>query len=291
MYLEEFIGYLGKEKRYAQHTLTSYKKDLTQFWAYITETFEAENASEVSHFYIRSWIVHLMEQGIGSRSINRKLSALKTYFKFLMRSGYVTKNPTLKVEPPKTSKRLPVFVEQKHMDNLLDNVPFTDDFEGLRDKLIIELLYGTGMRKAELIGLKDMDVDLPRKQLKVLGKGSKERLIPLNDALIDSITAYRTVRDEQFSSQWLLVTNKGAQLYPKFVYLVVRKFLTLVTTLDKRSPHVLRHSFATHLSNNGADLNAVKDLLGHSSLAATQVYTHNNIEKLKEIYKKSHPKA
>lgn len=291
MHQEEFITYLGKEKRYSLHTLTSYRKDISQFWEYITETFEAKNASEVSHFYIRSWIVSMMEQGIGSRSINRKLSALKTYYKYLMRCGHVSKNPTLKIEPPKTSKRLPVFVEQKQMNHLLDDVDFGDDFAGARNKLIIEVLYYTGMRKAELIGLKDSDVDLPRRQLKVLGKGNKERLLPVSEELATAIEGYRHKRNQLFDTPWLLVTDKGEPLYPKFVYTIVKKFLTLVTTLDKRSPHVLRHTFATHLSNNGADLNAIKDLLGHSSLAATQVYTHNNIEKLKEVYKKSHPKA
>lgn len=291
MSLEAFIDYLQKEKRYSGHTLSSYRNDLTQFWAYQRETFDANHASEVSHLYIRSWIVHLMDQGITPRTVNRKLSALKSYYKYLLRQGEVEKNPTLKIEPPKAKKRLPAFLDMKQAARLLEQVEYGDDLAGMRDRMIIELLYSTGIRRAELVGLKDEDVDVARGQIKVLGKGNKERLIPIGPPLTDTITAYRKQRDEQFAASWFILNDKGGQISAYQVYQIVKKFLNLVTTLDKKSPHVLRHTFATHLNNNGADLNAIKDLLGHSSLAATQVYTHNNIEQLKEIYKKSHPKA
>lgn len=291
MHVEEFIDYLRKEKRYSQHTLSSYYKDISQFREHIIETFEATNASEVSHFYIRSWMVQLMDSGITARSINRKLSALRTYFKYLMRQGLIQKDPTLKIDPPKTSKRLPVYLERAQTERLFELTDMAVGFIGARDRAILEILYGTGMRKAELIALKDSDVDFEGRQVKVLGKGNKERIVPISEGLVATIKDYLVLRDEQFTTTTLLVTDKGAPLYPKLVYNIVRKFLNLVTTLEKRSPHVLRHTFATHLSNNGAELNAVKDLLGHSSLAATQVYTHNNIEKLKEVFKRSHPKA
>lgn len=291
MHVEEFIDHLRKEKRYSQHTLNSYLKDISQFREHITETFEATHASEVSHFYIRSWMVQLMDNGITARSINRKLSALRTYFKYLMRQGVIKKDPTLKIDPPKTSKRLPVYLERAQTDKLFELTDMATGFDGARDRAILEILYGTGMRKAELIALKDSDVDFARRQIKVLGKGNKERIVPISEGLVVTIQDYMQLRDERFTTDTLLVTDKGAPLYPKLVYNIVRKFLNLVTTLDKKSPHVLRHTFATHLSNNGAELNAVKDLLGHSSLAATQVYTHNNIEKLKEVFKRSHPKA
>ena len=291
MHVEEFIDHLRKEKRYSQHTLSSYHKDISQFRDYIIETFGAINASEVSHFYIRSWMVQLMDKGISARSISRKLSALRTYFKYLMRQGIVSIDPTLKIDPPKTSKRLPVYLERAQTDRLFELTDMAVGFQGARDRAIMEILYGTGMRKAELIALKDSDVDMARRQIKVLGKGNKERLIPISEGLVATIKDYTELRNEQFTTDRLLVTDKGAPLYPKLVYNIVRKFLNLVTTLEKKSPHVLRHTFATHLSNNGAELNAVKDLLGHSSLASTQVYTHNNIEKLKEVFKRSHPKA
>lgn len=291
MHVEEFIDHLRKEKRYSQHTLSSYLKDISQFRDHIIETFEATTVSEVSHFYIRSWMVQLMDKGITARSINRKLSALRTYFKYLMRQGVIKKDPTLKIDPPKTSKRLPVYLERAQTERLFEIADMAEGFEGARDRAILEILYGTGMRKAELIALKDSDVDFAQRQIKVLGKGNKERIVPISEGSVATIKDYIELRNEQFVTDTLLVTDKGAPLYPKLVYNIVRKFLNLVTTLEKKSPHVLRHTFATHLSNSGAELNAVKDLLGHSSLAATQVYTHNNIEKLKEVFKRSHPKA
>lgn len=285
------MQYLRQQRRYSEHTVTSYLNDLVQFSNYLKEAYETDDLTAVTHFHVRSWLVSLVEQGITSRSINRKISTLKSFYKYLMRQGGVDKTPMAKIEPPKVSKRLPTFIDKQQIANLLGQVHFGDGLKGLRDRLIVEILYSTGMRRAELLNLKQADIDLPRMQLKVLGKGNKERLIPIGQPLADTITTYIKELQQHFDTPWLLVTDKGRQLYPEYVYAVVKKFLTLVTTVDKKSPHVLRHTFATHLSNNGADLNAIKDLLGHSSLAATQVYTHNNLEILKEVYKKSHPKA
>lgn len=292
MQLEGFLNFLRYEKRYSQHTIISYQNDLSQFSDFIHKTFEVQKASEVSHFYIRSWMAALSEAGIGPRSINRKLSALKSYYKFLMKRGEVEKNPTIKIVSPKTSKRLPAYVEQDKMEDLFSGIEFAPDFTGLRDRLLMELLYSTGMRRAELMNLRQTDLDFGYRYLKVLGKGNKERLIPFDRKLQDNLKAYLEEVSRLFPhTEWLLVNDKGDKMAPELVYRTVKKYLSMVTTLDKRSPHVLRHSFATHLSNNGADLNAIKELLGHSSLAATQVYTHNNIEKLKDIFKQSHPKA
>lgn len=293
MYVETFLAYLKHEKRYSDHTVTSYRNDLEQFYRYLKQAFDIENISEASHLYIRSWMAQLSDDQIGPRSINRKVSALRSYCKFLLKRGLLEKDPTIKIQTPKSPKRLPVYVEQQDIGKLFDElqVHFEDSFFGRRDKMILELLYYTGMRRAELLNLKDMDVDLGRSYIKVLGKGNKERLIPIGKQTTENLALYIKEKTEHFGPGWLLVTDKGAKLYPEMAYRIVKKFLSLVTTIEKRSPHVLRHSFATHLTNNGAEINAVKDLLGHASLAATQVYTHNNIEQLKDIYKNTHPKA
>lgn len=293
MHLETFLAYLKHEKRYSDHTVTSYRNDLEQFYRYIKQAFDIENISEASHLYIRSWMAQLSDDDIGPRSINRKISALRSYCKFLMKRGLLEKDPTIKIQTPKTPKRLPVYVEQQDIGKLFDElqVYFEDSFYGRRDRMVLELLYYTGMRRAELLNLKDTDVDLGRQYIKVLGKGNKERLIPVSQQMTESLATYIEEKNKLFASGWLLVTDKGSKLYPEMAYRIVKKFLSLVTTIEKRSPHVLRHSFATHLTNNGAEINAVKDLLGHASLAATQVYTHNNIEQLKDIYKNTHPKA
>jgi integrase/recombinase XerC len=236
----------------------------------------------------------MMEQKVSARSINRKISTLKSFYKFLMRKGEIKKSPLGKVQSPKTSKRLPVFVELPGIEKLLKEVEFPEGYEGLRDKMIIELFYGTGMRRNELINLKESDVDSYNAQIKVLGKGNKERLIPIHPDLRASIKNFVAEKKRLLENQgehYLIVSDKGKKLEPTTVYAVVKKYLNLVTTVDKKSPHVLRHTFATHLMNNGADINAVKELLGHTSLAATQVYTHNTIDKLKEIYRQAHPKA
>ncbi|MDX2001081.1 MAG: tyrosine-type recombinase/integrase [Chitinophagales bacterium] len=292
MHLESFLNYLRFEKRYSPHTLLSYQNDLEQFSLFLSSTFEIADAKDVSHTYIRSWMASLMEDGITPRSINRKLSALKSYYKFLIKRGEVLKDPTLKIVSPKTKKRLPTYVEEEKMQQLFFGIEFEEGFSGSRDKMLLELLYGTGMRRAELMNLKLTDINLGQKLIKVLGKGNKERLIPYNTQLEESLKGYLEQLHLTFPTcEWLICNDKGGKMMPEAIYRTVKKYLSMVTTIEKRSPHVLRHTFATHLSNNGAELNAVKELLGHSSLAATQVYTHNNIDKLKDIFKQSHPKA
>jgi integrase/recombinase XerC len=291
---ERFFQYLQHEKRFSPHTLTAYRKDLGQFTEFLEKTYEITSPGEVRHTHVRSWMVDLMEKGNVARSINRKLSCLKTYFKFLRKNGEIEANPMIKVVAPKTGKRLPVFVNEKNMALLFEQVDFGEGFSGLRNRLLMEVLYCTGMRQSELIGLKLGDVDYSNFQLKVLGKRRKERLIPIARHLVDLIEQYIVTRKAAFPENEysnLFLTDKGQPLYPGYVYKIVKKYLSQVTTVEQRSPHVLRHTFATHLSNRGADLNAIKELLGHSSLAATQVYTHNSIEKLKKVYQQAHPKA
>lgn len=293
MLIDSFIQYLKFEKRYSAHTIKSYSGDLTQFYHYIEENYGSESLQAITHQMVRSWMAVLIEDHT-ARSVNRKISALKTYFKFLVRKGAVSENPMQKVVAPKTSGKLPVFVEDNNMRQMFEIVDFGDGYKGSRDQLIIEILYATGMRKSELINLKITDIDVARHLIKVLGKGNKERLIPIDGSMVSRINEYLDERENEFANRaepYLLLTDKGKKLYPKFPYKVVHRFLSQITTLEKRSPHVLRHSFATHLLNNGAELNAIKELLGHANLAATQIYTHNSIEQLKTIYKKAHPKA
>jgi len=287
---DKFLEYLQYEKRSSKHTLLAYTNDLDQFIEYLHAVYQIIIITEINHIIIRSWIVSLMEQKITPRSVNRKITTLKTFYKFLLRQKAITENPMLKIQSPKTSKRLPVFVEKDKMDILLDNIGFEDDFEGHRDKLIIELFYATGMRLSELINLKDDDINMSKCQLKVLGKRNKERIIPFNDQLKELLKKYIKIKPAA-SESYLFVNRKGKKLYEKFVYRIVNHYLSGVTTIDKKSPHVLRHTFATHMLNNGADLNAIKELLGHTNLSATQVYTHNTVEKLRNIHKQAHPKA
>ena len=289
--LDSFIRFLQFEKRYSQHTITAYRTDLEQFFLFIEAEFSLPSAAAASHQHIRSWLISLMNAGITERSVNRKISSLKTYYRFLIKKGAVKKNPMLKVLSPKTSKKLPAFVEQKGMHNLLEHVEFPAGFEGVRDKMVIELFYATGMRVSELVKLKIDDVDFSQNAVKVLGKGNKERILPLRQEVAEGLRQYLQERARVTKCNSLFVTAKGAETYPKLIYNMVVRYLGLVTSSDKKSPHVLRHTFATHLLNNGADLNAIKELLGHANLAATQVYTHNSIEQLKDIYKQSHPKA
>lgn len=292
--MDLFFKYLQYEKRYSPHTLTSYHTDLGQFARYLSEVYQITDAAEADHTIIRSWLLTLVQHSIKPRSINRKIACLRSYYKFLLAQQRVQANPMLRIKAPKASKKLPAFVPEEPFNTFLDSFSFEDNFEGQRDRLILELLYGTGIRLAELIHIEHPDIDQYAKTVRVLGKGNKERIIPVNDSLLHSITAYLTQKKSEFgdnNSGKLLVTNKARPLYPKFVYRVVKKYISLVTTSQHNSPHVLRHSFATHLLNKGADLNAIKDLLGHASLAATQVYTHNSIEKLKSVFEKAHPKA
>lgn len=295
MHQERFFQYLQYEKRFSPHTLTAYRTDLLQFTDFLRLTYELDDPAQIRHTHIRSWIVDLLERKNSARSINRKLSSLKTYFKFLRRHKEIVHNPMAKVIAPKTGKRLPVFVHENKMDLLFESIDFGEGYAGIRNRLVMELLYCTGMRRSELIGLQLGDIDFSTFQVKVLGKGNKERLIPMARHLVLLIERYLNERTlfvaDKETDNSLLLTNKGKPLYPGFVYQLVKKYLSAVTTLEQRSPHVLRHTFATHLSNSGADLNAIKELLGHSSLAATQVYMHNSIEKLKEVYAQAHPKA
>jgi integrase/recombinase XerC len=290
--IQSFHDYLSFEKRYSQHTLLSYQNDLEQFFRFLTQYGDDLAIEAITATYIRSWLAELKADNISAKSINRKISALKSFFKFLMKQGLVEQTPMTTVVSPKISKRLPSFVEEKNTHTLFTYVEFPDDWKGKTERLVLSLFYNTGMRVSELVNLKETQVDEDYAQLKVLGKGNKERIIPISKELLTEIKNYvaqKPVRLEGVSE--IFVNEKGKRLYPKYVYNAVKKYLSAVTTLEKKSPHILRHTFATHLMNNGADLNAVKELLGHSSLAATQVYTHNTIEKLKDIHKKAHPKA
>lgn len=289
---ESFFRYLQYEKRFSAHTLTAYKADLEAYSEYILIQFELEDLSQVPHTFIRSWIVQLMDSGMKSKSINRKISTLKSYYRFLQKQGEILQSPMLKIISPKVPKRLPQFVEEKHMDQLLNDTDFENTFEGHRNRLILEMFYATGMRISELISLKSNDVNAAGLQVKVLGKRNKERIIPISEHLIDLMLNYSSLKSNLLlESQVYFCKENGQPLNTTYVYRLVKSELSKVTTLQKKSPHVLRHTFATHMLNNGADLNAIKEILGHSSLAATQVYTHNSIEKLKNIYKQAHPKG
>ncbi len=289
-----FFSYLEHEKRYSHHTLKSYRSDLDQYAKFIQLTFEINNLADANYRIIRSWIVSLVEANSKATTIGRKIACLKSYYKFLLRSGEISKNPTLKLRAPKAEKKIPTFIQESQMDNLLDSFEFEDSFNGLRDKLVLELLYATGIRLSELITLNESDVLLDQQAIKVLGKGNKERIVPISSMVIRSVLKYieqKKLVPTDNISQSLIVTNKHKRAYPGFIYRLVKKHLSVVSTQDKRSPHVLRHTFATHLLNRGADLNAIKEMLGHSSLASTQVYTHNSMDKLKQIFDQAHPKA
>ncbi len=289
-----FLQHIKYEKRLSHHTVTAYEGDLKQFSAFLLFQYEFKEPEKADFQMIRSWIVAMVDEKIENRSINRKIATLRTFYNFLLRHKAITTDPMLKIKALKTDKTLPKYVEEKPMENLLDDIEFSDDFSGLRDKLVLELLYGTGMRLAELIGLKITDLNLYNNTLMVLGKRNKQRIIPVNKSLVEAIKKYLTLRTDiidDTTNTYLIVTDSGTQAYPMFIQRLVKKYLSLVTSLEQRSPHVLRHTFATHLLNRGADLNAIKDLLGHTSLAATQVYTHNSIEKLKKVFKQAHPKA
>lgn len=294
MLRERFIQYIQFEKRYSSHTVISYRNDLNQFFSYLEQEYQISDIKKVDHFQIRSWLVSLMEHDISARTVNRKITTLKSFFKYLIRESIITDNPMIKIISPRISKRIPAFVEKDKMDILFDKIDFGEDFEGVRDKLIVGIFYMTGMRLSELVNLTLFDVDLQKRLIKVLGKRNKERLIPFTVSMEKPIIDYLKLRSEVISdseNKFFFLTKKGEKIYQKLVYRIINHYLGIVTTLDKKSPHVLRHTFATHMLNNGADLNAIKELLGHSNLAATQIYTHNTIEKLKNVYKLSHPKA
>ncbi len=294
MSIDEFLTYLKNEKRYSPHTILAYKKDLEQFEAFMDVAYE-QAVLDAKPLHVRSWIVELVEvDDLTPNSINRKISSLSSLFKYALKSGYGESNPVSNVKPPKRSKRLPEFVDKGGMTQLFsgDEI-FLDDFEGRRDRAIVSLFYQTGMRLSELIALSIADIDLERGTVKVLGKGNKERVCPLHTETINDIKQYLELRETsvQRNCEALFLTAKGKEVYPSLVYKLVKRALASVSTLKKTSPHILRHTFATHMLNNGADLNTIKELLGHSSLAATQVYTHNSFEQLKKIHKQAHPRA
>jgi integrase/recombinase XerC len=293
MALDTFIEYISYEKRYSQHTIDAYARDLRQFSDFLNEQYGITDVTQAGHQQIRSWMVHLMEEGLTERSVLRKLSTLKSFYKYMIRSGQCEHNPTLVVIPPRMPRRNPVFVEESQMRSLFEDVDFGNDFPGMRDKLILEVFYATGMRLSELIDLKTADVSFSGNTLKVHGKRNKERLIPFTNKTGEAIRYYLELKEKQGhgNTEYLFVTDKGSRLYPRLVYRIVNKYLGMVTTLGHKSPHVLRHTFATHMLNNGAELNAIKEFLGHANLSATQVYTHNTVEKLKKIYKQAHPRA
>ncbi len=286
--IKDFEKYLLLEKRYSIHTVTAYLNDIKQFYEFCS--FEPDFIC-TDHNYIRNWIVHLMDNNISKRSVNRKISSLKTFYRYLLKQNKIKTNPFARIVTLKTSKNIPEFIPETDFDNFEDL--FDTDFKGIRDKLILEILYLTGIRRAELVNLKNSDIDLSKKQIKVTGKRQKQRIIPITDYLAEQIKIYIFYKNSLAQTDKLafILTDKGSPAYDKFIYRTVNFYLSKMTTLNKKSPHILRHTFATHLLNNGADLNAIKELLGHSNLNATQVYTHNSYEKLNKIYKQAHPRA
>ncbi len=292
-WLPDFLQFLKFEKRYSQHTLVAYEKDLSQFLSFIDGQFGITDAAGLTHFHVRSWLATMKDDKQSARTINRKLSSLNSYYKYLQRLGRVEKNPVRQLHSQKLPERLPSYLKESETTNLLEEIQFDEGFKGFTDRMICNMLYQTGMRRSELLQMKEKDIEWALKQVRILGKGNKERLVPLSPQLLADIRAYLDDKKqlENYDNSHLLVLENGKPLYEGYVYRTVKKYLGTVTSLAKKSPHVLRHTFATHLLNNGANIQAIKDLLGHSSLAATQVYTHNNIEQLKDIHKTSHPRG
>lgn len=291
--IEKYLRYLRYERNYSPHTEISYSEDLRQFAEFVNQNHKGIDLREIDSDIVRLWIVSLLEFKLSVRTVNRKLSALKSFYRYLLRVGEVENNPLKKIVGPKTKKPLPSFVNYSDMKKVLSEEDFDCTFLSMRDRLILEIFYVTGIRRAELIGIKDVDVDFSAKILQVTGKRNKQRLIPVSDALLNMITLYMSARnqDVKMVSGYLFVKEDGEPLYPMLVHRIVNERLAWIPTLTKTSPHVLRHSFATGMLNNGADINAVKELLGHSSLASTEVYTHTSFEELKKIYNKAHPRA
>lgn len=291
--IDSFLRYIEFEKRFSKHTVTSYRTDLFQFQRFLLNTYDGHAMEGASFPMIRSWIAELVNSENEPRSVNRKIATLRSFYKFLLRQGTLSKDPMLKVKVLKTQKRLPQFVKEEEINTLLDQAIFENTFVGLRDQLIIELFYGSGIRLAEMLHLTDDSINFKNRTLKVLGKRNKERVIPFGESLVSIIKNYQTARNREAAKSengLLIITENGEPAYRMLVQRIVKKYLS-ATGVEKKSPHVLRHTYATHLLNKGAEINAVKDLLGHSSLAATQVYTHNTMEKLKKTFEQAHPKA
>jgi integrase/recombinase XerC len=290
--IEPFIAYLLHQKRYSSNTIIAYQKDIEQLFDFASKTYQVSSSKEISSNIIRSWLADLKENTNSNRTIIRKISSIKTYFKYLKKNNLVTHNPLTKVVTPKTNKPLPSFLKTEETIDLFQSEHFTDDYVGKRDLMILELFYATGMRLSELTSLSLNSINLNSDYIKVIGKRNKERIIPVTLSLKQKITDYLNYRKEfGEDTQYLFLTEKGKKIYTKLVYRIVISYLSSVTNNNKKSPHILRHTFATHMLNNGADLNTIKEILGHSNLSATQVYTHNTIEKLKNIHKLAHPKA
>lgn len=293
-HIQSFIDYIKFEKRFSKNTLLSYETDLVSFFDFIAITYGNLSLNQLSHIYIRSWLAALKDEGLTAKSINRKISTLRSFFKYQIKMGALESTPMAKIIAPKNEKRLPGFIAKPEIELLFEHVEFPDNWKGRTDKLMFAIFYNTGIRLSELVNLKESDVNESANTIKVLGKGNKERILPVSSMLIDTLGQYiidKKNLQPEYNDDVLLVTENGKKLATRTVYATVKKYLSLVTTVDKKGPHALRHTFATHLAGNGADLNAVKELLGHTSLAATQVYMHNTIEKLKDVYKKAHPKS
>ncbi len=293
MSVTNFVSYLEIEKKYSKHTILAYQNDVLDFQEFLLNTYETEALEEVHYAMLRSWVVSLVDKGIQNASVNRKIASLKAFYAYLLKIGCVEKSPLLQHRALKTKKSIALPFSEAEMGDVLSTEVFLNDFEGCRDKLIIELLYSSGIRRAELIGLKIQDIDLQRKRMKVLGKRNKERIIPLLHGIIPLIESYLKLRSELAFAQdhsYFFLLKTGKKLYETFVYRLINRYFSKVSTKLKKSPHMLRHTFATHLLNEGASMQAVKELLGHSSLASTQVYTHNNVAGLKKAYLESHPR-
>ncbi len=292
-HIPEFLRHIRFIKRMSQHSVISYQTDLDQFRQFMDMQFGDIAITEISHIHIRSWVVDLSEKGLAAPSLRRKISTLRSFFKHLLRSKAITSNPTIQVPALKVPKRLPVYLNEQQTEQMSAEIQYSEGWEGETERMIMELLYQTGIRRAELANIKEADISFSRKVIYILGKRNKERMIPVSDELLRDVKGYIEEKRRIFekSNDYLLVLKSGRPVYAQYIYRTVQKYLSRATTLSKKSPHVLRHTFATQLSNNGAELNAIKELLGHSSLAATQIYTHNNIERLKEIYRKTHPKS
>ena len=290
--INSFLEYLVLERKYSNHTVTAYKKDITSFFEFCVDEFETDNLKDVNYSQIRSWIVKLVDEGISNNSINRKVSSLKSFYKFLQKTEQVKSNPLAKHKSLKVAKKVQVPFTSKEIDEVIESLELGKDFKSIRNKLIVELFYSTGMRRSELIHLKISSINFQSRTIKVLGKRNKERLIPLIPSVLKTVEEYLNVKKEIITdNDFLFISEKGNKIYETLVYRVINNYFSNVSTKVKKSPHILRHSFATHLLNQGADLNSVKELLGHSSLASTQVYTHNSLEKIKKVYNQAHPRS